>query len=95
MPPAIRARSTCSTLDSAKGAEAEHVRLVFVPRHAKDGVYNLGGLQKDPNRFYQGAMRPTQTLKIYVPEEALALHRVKRQPGPPLALQSDRPNPKA
>ena len=59
LPEAVRARISCSTLDSAKGLEAAHVRIVFVPRHSENGEYDLGGLQKDPHRFFQGSMRPT------------------------------------
>ena len=71
-------RITCSTVDSAKGLEAEHVRLVYVPRHCGNHEYDLGGLQRDPHRFDQGSMRPTESLKIFVPTQELWEHGRKR-----------------
>ena len=61
LPPNIRDRTKISTIDSAKGLEANHVCLVFVPSHIEKGEYDLGGFQKDPNRLYQAAMRPTDS----------------------------------
>ena len=42
-------RVRCTTTGSAKGVEAEHVFFVFHPRHSND---DLGGIQRDKNRFY-------------------------------------------
>ena len=72
LPEKVRHRITCSTVDSAKGLEAHHVRIVFVPHRDKTkGEYDLGGLQRDPRRFYQASVRPTESLKIYVPDKEL------------------------
>ena len=73
--PEARLRVTCSTVDSAKGLEANHVRIVFVPRISEDRQGNdIGGFQADPNRFFQSCMRPTDSLILYVPEEELQRH---------------------
>ena len=78
LPMEVCDRITCSTVDSAKGLEAEHVRLVYVPRHCGNREYDLGGLQRDPHRFYQASMRPTKSLKIFVPNKELQAHSRKR-----------------
>ena len=43
LPEKVRHRITCSTVDSAKGLEAHHVRIVFVPHHEKTKTNMISG----------------------------------------------------
>ena len=38
----------------------------------------MGGLQRDPHRFFQASLRPTESLIYYLPDEELEAHRTKR-----------------
>ncbi len=63
-----------NTVDSAKGLEAAHVRILFVPRLAGNRQYDIGGLQRDGHRFYQASMRATETICYFAPQEQVELH---------------------
>ena len=78
LPNALKTRITCSTVDSAKGLEANRVRIVFVPRHTETRPTDIGGLQKDPHRFFQASLRPRDSLIYYIPDAELEAHRAKR-----------------
>ena len=82
----VSPRVRCMTVDSAKGMEASHVYIVYVPRPEH---FDLGGIQRDQNRFYQASMRAQCSVKYFVPLEvvevcasqgASALDRRVKQP---------------
>ena len=76
-------RVRCTTTDSAKGVEAAHVFLVFHPRPSNG---DLGGIQRDKNRFYQASMRALGSVTYVVPFDAM--DRMKTEDQEPLPNKS-------